>query len=193
LDDDGKAHRVAILMPHEWHSRHGSPLQAVWSFPQPSLARALCGVLALGVGALVYWTDRDPGSASLIPGVAMLAGLHLFGALGGWLPSFVHPLAFSLFSAALLAPRLRWEYCACAFWFAVNAAFEIGQHPQVRGPLADAIRLGLGHGPVARAFENYFLRGTFDFGDLAAAALGAALAAGILRCVRVHPESHHAR
>ena len=171
--------------------RDRSP-QAVWSWPTSSLVRALCGGLALGVGALVYWTDRDPNKASLIPAVAMLAGLHLFGTLGGWLPSFVHPLAFSLFSAALMATRARSEYGACAFWFALNAAFEIGQHPQVRRPLADALRHGFGEGPVARAFENYFQRGTFDLGDLVAAALGAALAAAVLHSLRVHQENRHA-
>lgn len=189
----GRRIDLVILIPMNGIVGRDRPPLATWSWSTPSLKRALCGVLALGVGALVYWTDRDPGSASLIPGVAMFAGLHLFGAFGGWLPSFVHPLAFGLFSAALLAPRSRWEYGACAFWFAVNVAFEIGQHPQVRGPLADALRQGLGHGPVARAFENYFLRGTFDLGDLVAAALGAALAAGILHRLGVHPENHHAQ
>jgi len=171
--------------------RDRSP-KAVWSRPTSSLVGALCGGLALAVGVLAYWTDRDPGRASLVPGVAMLAGLHLFGALGGWLPSFVHPLAFSLFSAAFLAKRPRAEYGACAFWFAVNAAFEVGQHPQVRRPLADAVRHGFAEGPVARAFENYFQRGTFDLGDLVAAALGAALAAFFLHCLRVHRENRHA-
>jgi len=171
---------------------NGQRTRSASRWPTSSLVRALCGGLALGVGALVYWTDRDPNKASLIPAVAMLAGLHLFGTLGGWLPSFVHPLAFSLFSAALMATRARSEYGACAFWFALNAAFEIGQHPQVRRPLADALRHGFGEGPVARAFENYFLRGTFDLGDLVAAALGAALAAAVLHSLRVHQENRHA-
>ena len=172
--------------------RDRSP-QIVWSWPTSCLVRALCGGVALAVGALVYWTDRDPVNAPLIPAFATLAGMHLFGALGGWLPSFVHPLAFSLFSAALLEPRARPEYGACAFWFAVNAAFEIGQHPQVRGPLAHALRHGFGDGWLTRALENYFLRGTFDPGDLVAAALGAALAAGILRSLRVYRGNQHAR
>jgi hypothetical protein len=145
----------------------------------------------LAVGTLVYWTDRSPGGATLIPRVSILAGLHLFGALGNWLPSFAHTLAFSLFSAALLTARPRSQYGACVFWFVVNAAFEIGQHPQVRNSLTDVLRHGFGPGPVARALENYFLRGTFDVGDLVAAALGAALAAGILQLSHFHRERHH--
>jgi hypothetical protein len=151
------------------------------------------GCASLAAGVLLYLTDRATSHALLIPAVASLSGWHLFGPIGQWLPSLVHALSFSLFSAALLTPQPRWEYSACAFWFGVNATFEIGQHPQVRGPLVDALRGGLGQGPVASAFQNYFLRGTFDAGDLVAAGLGAALAAGILRRLRIHQERLHAR
>jgi hypothetical protein len=152
----------------------------------------LVGSGALALGVLVYLTDRSASHAPVLLHIGLQAPHRWFGAVGGWLPSFVHALAFSLFSAALLAPLPRWEIGACGFWFAVNAAFEIGQHPRVHGPLADALRHGLGQGPVARAFGNYFLRGTFDVGDLVAAALGAALAASILHCVRVQRENHRA-
>lgn len=151
------------------------------------------GSLGLAAGVLDYLTDRSAAASLLLPAVATLSGRHLFGAVGLWLPSFVHPLAFSLFSAALLAPRRRGWYGACAFWFVVNAVFEIGQHPQVRGPLTDAMRGAFGRGRIERALENYFLRGTFDVGDLVAAALGAALAAGILHGLRVHRKNPHAR
>ena len=158
----------------------------------PTAAPLVIGCLSLAAGALVYLTDRSAAHTLLLPAMAPLSDRPLFGILGHWLPSFVHALAFSLFSAALLAPRLRWQYGACAFWFAVNAAFEIGQHPLVRGPLTDALGQLPGPAPVTRALERYFLRGTFDPGDLAAAALGAALAAGILYRLRPHPENGHA-
>ena len=151
----------------------------------------LLGIAVLALGMLVYLTDRPTSHTLLLPNFGLQAEHRWFGVVGGWLPSFVHPLAFSLFSASLLAPTPRWEYGACAFWFAVNAAFEVGQHPQIRGPLADALRHGVGQGPIARAVENYFLRGTFDRVDLVAAALGAALAAAILHRLRVHRNSHH--
>jgi len=135
----------------------------------------LAGSIALALGFWVYLVDRPASNAG-------------FGAVGGWLPSFAHALAFSLFTAALLPATLRWEIGACSFWFAVNAAFEVGQHPQLRGPLADALRDGFGDGRVARAVANYFLRGTFDLADLVAAALGAAAAALLLHALRAPKE-----
>jgi hypothetical protein len=147
--------------------------------------------LSLITGVLVYLTDRAASQAVWIPAVAAMSGMHLFGSVGFWLPSFVHPLAFSLFSATLMAPQPRWEYGACVFWFALNAAFEVGQHSQLRGPLVDMLRQIAGQGPIARVFENYFLRGTFDVADLVAAAFGAALAAAILRRVRIDLGNRH--
>jgi len=161
------------------------------SIPRPAVLW-LVGSGALALGVLVYLTDRSSSHSLMLPHIGFQTPHRWFGAVGGWLPSFVHALAFSLFSAALLAPASRWEIGACGFWFAVSAAFEIGQHPRVRGPLVDAMRHGLGQGPVARAFENYFLSGTFDVGDLVAAALGAALAVSILHCVRAQRENHRA-
>jgi hypothetical protein len=150
------------------------------------------GCLSLAAGVLVYLTDRSASHLLGVPAVPALAERHLFGAVGQWLPSFAHTLAFSLFCAALLAPRPRWEYGACAFWLGVNAAFEVGQHPQVRGPLVDALRHDVGRGPIGRVIENYFLYGTFDVADLVASALGAALAATLLHRVRVRAENRHA-
>jgi len=160
--------------------------------PGRAVALLAIGCLSLAAGVLVYLTDRSAMHALLIPAAATLPGWHRFGVIGLWLPSFVHPLSFSLFSAALLAAQPRWEYGACAFWFAVNAAFEIGQHPQIRVPLAEALGHILGQSPISRALQSYFLRGTFDLGDLIAAALGALVAAVILHSLRVHQENRHA-
>jgi hypothetical protein len=150
------------------------------------------GCAALAIGILVYLADRAASHAVLIPGIPAFSDRKLFGTLGQWLPSLVHPLAFSLFTAALLAPRPRWVFGACGFWFTVNAVFEVGQHPQVRQPLATVLQQSFGQGPVASGFQNYFLRGTFDVGDLLAAALGAAVAAGVLHKLRVPRSPHHA-
>jgi hypothetical protein len=150
------------------------------------------GLSALALGLLVYLSDRPAAHALLLPNLGFLAGHRWFGEAGGWLPSGVHPFAFSLFSAALRDPRASGVFGICGFWFAVNAAFEIGQHTQVRGPLAAALGHVFGQGPAVGALQNYFLRGTFDVGDLAAAALGAALAAVVLRMLAMPPEAHHA-
>jgi len=128
---------------------------------RPALLVAI-GMVAMAVGALVYLSDRaSPGSGSV------------FGVLGRWLPSFVHPLAFSLFTVATLRPRQAPRYGVCFAWFLVNAAFEFGQHPLISGPLTTAL-------PLPRWIAAYFLRGSFDIGDIAAAALGALAAAAVL-------------
>ena len=150
-----------------------------------SASLAAVGSVAFAVGLLVYLADRDPSKAALIPTVAALTGSHVFGLLGGWLPSFVHTFAFSLFTAAALPEPAAPRYGACVVWFAVSVAFEIGQHPQISVRLAEALHGGLGVLPFSRSLANYFVHGTFDPGDIVAALLGA-LAAGCV-LLWMHP------
>jgi len=156
-----------------------------------SLAAVAGGALLLGV--LVYLTDRSAFSAAMIPRVDALAGRHVFGAIGQWLPSFVHPLAFSLFTAAALPARAAPRYGVCIAWGAVNIGFEVGQHAAIKGPLAAALYDILGRTPPVRWLADYFLRGTFDVGDMLAACLGALAAAAVLYLVRPRPEQTHAQ
>jgi hypothetical protein len=156
-----------------------------------SLAAVAVGALLLGL--LVYLTDRSSSSASLIPRVDALAGRHVFGAIGQWLPSFVHPFSFALLSAAALGARDTPRYGVCVAWCLIDVAFEIGQHPQVKLPLAQALQDGLGWTPLARPLADYFLRGTFDAGDIAAAVLGGLAACFVLRLQQpVRGTSHDA-
>jgi hypothetical protein len=154
---------------------------------------AAAGCFALALGLLVYLADRDASRAVLTPTVSALAGSHWFGALGQWLPSFVHPLAFSLFTAAALPSHSPWQYGACAAWCVINVAFEVGQHPHVSARLADALQAGLGQTPLARTLANYFVRGTFDGGDIVAAILGALAAASVLRLMQRFSANKHAQ
>ena len=151
------------------------------------------GCVAFAVGLLVYLTDRDASKAALIPTVTWLAGSKVFGALGGWLPSFVHTFAFSLFTAAVLPQRSVPRYGACFAWFAVNAAFEVGQHPQVSARLAEVLQGGLGGAPLTRPLASYFVNGTFDPGDIVAALLGALAAAAVLRLMHRGRKENHAQ
>jgi hypothetical protein len=153
---------------------------------------ALVGCLALALGMLVYATDRDPAGASLFPAFATLhMGLH-FGTLGGWLPSFAHPFAFSLLTAAALSRSSRPAYGACAAWWAVNVAFEFAQLAQISGGIADTLHRVFGHGAVTNAFANYGLHGTFDRADLVATTAGALAAAAVLRHV-LRRKARHAQ
>lgn len=123
-------------------------------------ARArLTGVafLALAIGILVYVADRAGALPDLIKSFAWKGAGPLFPVASQWLPSFVHPLAFALLSAAARASDAGPAYGACAAWWAVNVAFEAAQHPQVQ-----------------------LLRGTFDVGDIMAATLGALTAVAVI-------------
>jgi hypothetical protein len=147
---------------------------------------------ALLLGLAVYLVDRPVAPSLRVPGIGAFARPGAFGAVGGWLPSFVHPFAFALLTAALLPVRSRARFGACAAWGAVNVAFEIGQHPRLRGALASAIGQAFGPAPAARALANYFMRGTFDPLDITAALAGAAAAAGVLWLARRRAETPHA-
>lgn len=149
----------------------------------PSVQLAALGCLALAAGTLVYLTDRDPARAALIPAIPALTGLCLFGGAGAWLPSFAHPLAFSLFTAAVQPARRSPAYWACAMWWAINVAFEVAQAPAVSAAVADVLPRFIGQTGLADAFSTYLLRGTFALADLVAATAGAAAAAAVLRFI----------
>jgi hypothetical protein len=149
------------------------------------------GCLALAIGVLVYVTDRNASASLLMPAWALTTNGNWFGAVGQWLPSFIHPFAFSLFTASLLSRASPWRYGACAAWCVVNIAFELGQHPDVKTPLAQAIVSGPFPGALQEVFANYFLHGTFDFFDIAAAILGALAAAGVLCLASRSQELRH--
>lgn len=141
-------------------------------------AITICVIAGLGlsIGALVYLTDR----------MASLPQHHLFGAVGQWLPSFLHTFSFSLLTAAAGLPTKSPGYGACAAWCMVNLAFELGQHPQVSQRLADFLLRFFGDTAPSRWTSNFFLRGTFDINDIAAALAGGLAAAGLLYLIHSH-------
>jgi hypothetical protein len=121
--------------------------------------------------------------------VAVFA-VPLFGALGGWLPSFVHPFAFSLFTAASRPAGASPAYAACIAWWVVNVAFEIAQSRGIAAVIARNVENALGRTSVTQPLTNYLLRGTFDLGDLMAATAGALAAAGVLTFVHRRETCH---
>jgi hypothetical protein len=150
------------------------------------------GCAALAIGILVYLADRAAPHAVLIPGIATFSDRPLFGTFGQWLPSFVHPLAFSLFTAAALKPTVAARIGAGGFWGAVNVAFEVGQHPAFSAQWAAALQGGAGDWAISRSLLNYFLHGTFDPYDVCAALLGAAAAGSLLHFIDTFLEARHA-
>jgi hypothetical protein len=153
----------------------------------------LLAALALCVGLLVYLADRRPGDTLLLPRFATLGTGPLFGAIASWLPSFVHPFAFSLLSAAVPrrpATSVHAAYRICAFWWAVNLVFEIGQHPRASASIAEALQASLGRNGVTAVISRFFLRGRFDWGDIAALSAGALAAAAVLWWLHKGEDGH---
>src|SRR5690349_18279042 len=91
--------------------------------PTAPVLMLLFAGLALGLGLLVYLADREATGAMLLPRAAALGTGPLFAAAGAWLPSFIHPFAFGLLSAAALPRRNRPAYGAVVGWWAVDLAF----------------------------------------------------------------------
>jgi len=151
-----------------------------WGSPAIPVAS---GTFALAVGVLVYAADRTASSTTLIPGLAWIAAGPLFGAFGHWLPSFVHPFAFSLFTAAAHPSKTSPPYWTCVAWWVVNVAFEVAQRPATSLRIATGIQDVFGQTWLTRPLSNYVLRGTFDVGDLMAATAGALAAASVLHIV----------
>ena len=159
---------------------------AAWRRPALLAAMAAAALLA---GMLVYLIGRPPGHAMWIPDLPIAPRPLLFGPIGAWLPSFVHPLAFALLTAAVLPAGSPWRYGGCAAWGAVDVAFELGQHAALEATWLDLAERGLAPVPLAR----YFIHGTFDVADLVAAMAGALAAAACLRFLDRFKENSHAR
>lgn len=108
----------------------GSGFDAATARPCRAAARAWAlaaiGGAALLIGLAVYLSDRDPARVALLAGLPIAGGRNGFGAAGQWLPSFVHPFAFALFTVAAMGRDSPWRYRACAAWGAVDVAAEAG-------------------------------------------------------------------
>lgn len=150
------------------------------------MSRSTSASLAVGIalllfGTAVYLVDRPPDG--FIPHALSLFERPeaVFGHLGRSLPSFVHVVAFSLFTAMILGGRQRAALVICLSWFALEAGFELGQHATVAPLLAGLVPGWFDAIPILARTQNYFLHGTFDTWDLWATALGALSAYLVIR------------
>jgi hypothetical protein len=154
-------------------------------------ALCLVAALVLALGTAVYLTDRNPAQAQWIPAVPALAGRQLFGVGGQWLPSFVHPFAFALVSAAALPHTARHAAAACLAWAGINLLAELGQHAVFKPLWADLLHGGSATAAPLQWLARYELHGRFDPGDLVAIVLGAASAALLLRVLFLPAGDRH--
>lgn len=149
----------------------------------PAMTLVAMAFVALALGVLVYLVDRS-GPRGPDWTVSLVGTRHeprqLFGVVGWWLPTFAHTLAFSMFTAAVHSGRQRPSYVACAGWWLVNVAFEVGQHEKVAPVLDEILAQWFGSSGWIRRASGYFQHGTFDPGDIVAATAGAACAAMVI-------------
>jgi len=125
----------------------------------------IMAVIALLLGAAYYWLFRPSGSTvflALLPAQAITLQPAFMLQWFGWLPTFLHVLAFSLLTCLVLG--YRHVLFSCLLWGTVNALFEIGQSL----PAALIYQL-----PDLFNLRSYLASGTFDLLDLMACVLGA--------------------
>jgi hypothetical protein len=135
--------------------------------------------VAFALGAVVYIASRSPDHTYLLPHTLALAvGPGIVpGFVGASLPSLVHVFAFTLLTAAVLAPRTAAAAAAiAAAWGAADVLFELGQYPTIATAVAAALPTWFRGVPLLENVGPYFLNGTFDPADLVATAAGAAAA-----------------
>ena len=143
----------------------------------------LIGILVLLIGSLVYLVDRPGEQTYFVYKSAVNISLHntlpnLFGIIGNSLPSFTHVFSFILITAGLIAYQKRGYILICLFWFFVDSAFELGQ--KFNTLIIEFIPGWFGGIPVFENTGNYFMLGTFSFGDMAAIFIGTIAAYFIL-------------
>lgn len=137
------------------------------------------GFIVLFVGIALYLVDRPPEDTYFVYRSLEWLSFHgtvpaFFGAVGNILPGFVHPFAFSLMTAGVANTGRRGVALICLFWFVVNALFELGQkYKQFAASLVPDWLEGV---PYLENTVGFFLRGTFDWWDIAAIAAGSCLA-----------------
>lgn len=147
--------------------------------PEISLLSAAAFVLAVGV--LVYVLDRG-GAVYFLPAwLAHGGGPSIVGPLANQLPTFTHPLAFILITAAVLHPWPRLLPAICLAWFSIECLFELGQLEPIGQRIADAVPAWFDGVPLLEATPTYFSQGTFDPLDLLSIGLGV-VAAYLIAC-----------
>jgi hypothetical protein len=140
-----------------------------------NIMQILIGVTVLLIGILVYLVDRPPEQTYFVDKSFVDISLYqilpnLFGIIGNILPSFAHVFSFILITAGLIASKKREFIFICLFWFLVNSVFELGQ--KFSTTFTKFIPDWFASIPFLENTGNYFVRGTFSFGDMAAITIG---------------------
>jgi hypothetical protein len=137
------------------------------------------GFIILTIGTMFYFVGRTEGSSYLQRKLAQADRVfphvpNLLGGLGGSVPEFVHPFAFSLMAIGLVSRTRRSRRWICLIFLFMNALFEIGQG--CGSLIAEYIPQWCNGVFLIENIDNYFSEGTFAGADLIAALLGSTLA-----------------
>ena len=143
----------------------------------------LIGTIGLLIGSLIYLMDRPPDQIYFIYNSPINISLFniipsLFSSIGNSLPEFIHVFSFILITTGLVCCQKRGYLIICLSWFLVDCAFEVGQKFNTWS--SNMIPDWFAGIPFLENIENYFLKGTFDFLDLAAIAFGTTIAYFVL-------------
>ena len=145
--------------------------------------QVIIGITGLFLGSLVYLVDRPPDQTYFVYSSNVNISFYnilpnIFGLIGNSLPTFIHVFCFILITAGLLSCQKKGCLIICFSWFLVDCAFELGQQFYIwPSRIIPDWFVGV---PFLENTENYFLRGTFDFIDLAAIIIGSVIAYFVL-------------
>jgi len=133
----------------------------------------LIALAVLLLGVMVYLFDRSASSVYFIPSWLShtVSVTQIFGATSNHLPTFVHPFAFILFTAALAATNKKHLALICLAWLVIDSSFEAAQIPTVAQWLTGHIP-AFNNIPLLENTQNYLIHGTFDGFDLLSILLG---------------------
>ena len=141
------------------------------------------GATAFFIGILVYLVDRPPDQTYFVYKSFVNISLYhilpnLYGIIGNSLPSFAHVFSFILITAGLIASKKSQFIIICLFWFLIDSVFELGQ--KFSTMFIKFIPGWFTSIPFLENTRDYFVRGTFSFGDMAAIFIGTITAYFIL-------------
>lgn len=135
----------------------------------------LIGVIGLLVGLLIYLINRPPDQTYFVYNSPINISLYTlmpaaFTFIGNSLTEFIHVFSLILLTAGLIFCKKKGYLIICLSWFLIDCAFEIGQkYSTWSSRIIPDWFAGI---PFLENTKNYFLKGTFDFIDLAAIVLG---------------------
>lgn len=140
------------------------------------------GTVILILGLCIYIFGRN-----FIPVIAVPADIYIYnqfdvpGNFFGFLPSFVHPIAFCLLCAAFFKSNKLTYVTICLAWGGVHILFETVQSEMVYSWMLPIFDIFGRDNILIRYVEHYSRTGTFDIMDLLSVVVGCVVAFYLLR------------